>query len=44
MKPVNSLLRIAIGVIASWLLAITVLEATLHFLPVTPGYMPDHLE
>jgi hypothetical protein len=30
--------------IASWLIAIAVLAATLQFLPVTPGYVPDHLD
>jgi hypothetical protein len=31
-------------VLASWLIAIAVLVASLSFLPVTPGYQPDHLE
>ena len=31
-------------VVASWLIAIAVLSALLHVLPVTPGYMADHLE
>jgi hypothetical protein len=31
-------------VAASWLIAMAVLAATLQFLPVTPGYMPDHLD
>jgi hypothetical protein len=31
-------------VVASWLIAMAVLAATLQFLPVTPGYMPDHLD
>lgn len=35
---------IAIKVVCSWLLAIAVLAATLAWLPVTPGYLPDHLE
>jgi hypothetical protein len=35
---------IAVKVVASWLIAIAVLAATLQFLPVTPGYMPDHLD
>ena len=30
--------------ICSWLLAILVLAAVLRFLPVIPGYLPDHLE
>lgn len=35
---------IVVKVISSWLIAIAILEATLALLPVTPGYMPDHLE
>jgi hypothetical protein len=35
---------IVVKVISSWLIAIAVLSATLALLPVTPGYMPDHLE
>jgi hypothetical protein len=35
---------IAAKVAASWLIAIAVLAATLQFLPVTPGYLPDHLD
>jgi hypothetical protein len=35
---------IVLAVIASWMLAVTVLVTTLHFLPVTPGYAPDHIE
>jgi hypothetical protein len=31
-------------VVSSWLIAMAVLAATLQFLPVTPGYMPDHLD
>jgi hypothetical protein len=31
-------------VVSSWLIAIAVLAAALQFLPVTPGYMPDHLD
>jgi hypothetical protein len=34
----------AIAVICSWLMAVAVLAAVLHFLPVTPGYLPDHVE
>jgi hypothetical protein len=30
--------------ICSWLIAVLVLMAVLRFLPVTLGYMPDHLE
>ena len=31
-------------VVSSWLVAIAALAAVLQFLPVTPGYLPDHLE
>jgi len=31
-------------VISSWLVAIAALAAILQFLPVTPGYLPDHVE
>jgi hypothetical protein len=35
---------IIVKVVSSWLIAVAVLAATLQFLPVIPGYMPDHLE
>lgn len=35
---------IAAKVIVSWLIAIALLGATLPFLPVTPGYVSDHME
>jgi hypothetical protein len=35
---------IAIKVVSSWIIAVAVLAATLQFLPVTPGYLPDHME
>jgi hypothetical protein len=35
---------IAVKVASSWLIAIAILATTLPFLPVTPGYLPDHLE
>ena len=35
---------IAVKVASSWLIAIAALAATLQLLPVTPGYLPDHLE
>ena len=38
------IVRIALWVLASWLAAIAVLGTALRFLPVTPGYLPDHLE
>ncbi len=31
-------------VVSSWLIAVAMLAATLQMLPITPGYMPDHLE
>lgn len=36
--------RLPIRVAAGWLVAIGALNATLTVLPVTPGYLPDHLE
>jgi hypothetical protein len=36
--------RLAVQVVASWLFAVAALNATLGLLPVTPGYLPDHLE
>jgi hypothetical protein len=33
-----------VKVVASWLIAVAILAASLQFLPVTPGYLPDHLE
>ncbi len=35
---------LAVKVVATWLMAVAVLAGTLQFLPVTPGYLPDHLE
>jgi hypothetical protein len=35
---------IPLKVTSSWLIAIAALAAALQLLPVTPGYMPDHLE
>jgi len=35
---------IPVKVVSSWVIAVAVLAATLQFLPVTPGYLPDHLE
>jgi hypothetical protein len=31
-------------VLVSWLIALASLAVMLHFVPVTPGYMPDHME
>ena len=35
---------IVVKVVSSWLIAVSILAATLPLLPVTPGYMPDHLD
>ena len=35
---------IPVKVVASWLIAVAVLAATLQLIAVTPGYLPDHLE
>jgi len=35
---------IPLKVVSSWIIAIAVLAATLQLLPVTPGYLPDHME
>ena len=35
---------IVVRVVSSWLIAVAVLAATLQLLPVTPGYLPDHIE
>jgi hypothetical protein len=35
---------IAVKVVSSWLIAVAILAATLQLLPVTPGYLPDHME
>jgi hypothetical protein len=35
---------IPVKVVSSWVIAVAVLAATLQFLAVTPGYLPDHLE
>ena len=35
---------IVVKVVASWFVAVAVLAAALQFLPVTPGYLPDHLD
>jgi hypothetical protein len=35
---------IVVKVVASWLVAVAILAAALQFLPVTPGYLPDHLD
>jgi hypothetical protein len=35
---------IPVKVVSSWVIAVAVLAGTLQLLPVTPGYLPDHLE
>ena len=35
---------IAVKVVSSWLIAVALLAAALQFLPVTPGYLPDHMD
>jgi len=35
---------VAVKVGASWLITVAVLATALQFLPVTPGYLPDHLD
>jgi hypothetical protein len=41
---IRSRAAIVVKVVSSWLMAVALLAATLQLLPVTPGYMPDHLE
>jgi hypothetical protein len=41
---VRSSLPIVLKVISSWVIAVAALVATLELLPVTPGYLPDHLD
>ena len=35
---------IPVKVVSSWVIAVAALAAALQFLPVTPGYQPDHME
>jgi hypothetical protein len=35
---------IIVKILSSWLIAVAILALILQFLPVTPGYMPDHLD
>lgn len=35
---------IPVKVVSSWLVAVAVLAVTLQLLPVSPGYLPDHME
>jgi hypothetical protein len=43
-RVVGQRVPIAPKVVSSWLIAVALLAATLQVLPVTPGYLPDHLE
>jgi len=43
-RAVAQRLPLAPKVVSSWLIAVALLAATLQMLPVTPGYLPDHLE
>lgn len=40
----RKLAPISLRVLAGWLVAIALLSAAAHFLPVGPGYIPDHME
>jgi hypothetical protein len=33
-----------VKVVSSWIIAVAVLAITVQLLPVTPGYLPDHME
>jgi hypothetical protein len=35
---------VPVKVVSSWVIAVAVLAVTLQLLPVTPGYLPDHME
>jgi hypothetical protein len=35
---------IPVKVVSSWVIAVAVLAAALQMLPITPGYLPDHME
>jgi hypothetical protein len=35
---------VPVKVASSWIIAIALMAATLQLLPVTPGYLPDHME
>jgi hypothetical protein len=47
-SPASWLVRrddaVPLKVVSSWLIAVAVLAITLQLLPVTPGYLPDHME
>jgi uncharacterized membrane protein YbhN (UPF0104 family) len=40
----KAIFTVMVLTLTSWLLAIAALLAILRFLPVTPGYLPDHVE
>ena len=43
-RVVDRYASIPVKVVSSWVIAVAVLAATLQLLPVTPGYLPDHME
>jgi hypothetical protein len=43
-RRIARLARWGLAIAASWLIAIAALAAALPLLPVTPGYLPDHLD
>ncbi|MET0231312.1 MAG: hypothetical protein ABW186_10310 [Rhodanobacteraceae bacterium] len=43
-RAAASCMPLAPRILSSWLIAVALLAATLQSLPVTPGYLPDHLE
>jgi hypothetical protein len=47
-RPASCVVRryasIPVKVVSSWVIAVAVLAGMLQLLPVTPGYLPDHLE
>jgi hypothetical protein len=43
-RVVSSYASTPVKVVSSWVIAVAILAATLQLLPVTPGYLPDHLE
>jgi len=43
-RAVRAGMPVILGIVLSWLVAVALLTAALHWLPVTPGFMPDHIE
>ena len=43
-RILRSGMPLPLKVLSSWLIAVVALAATLELLPVTPGYLPDHLD